>query len=49
MSVRINLGEWGSVFAVPTSIVDQHIKIASPLQLKIILFLLTPIRTLQKN
>lgn len=40
MSVRINLGEWGSVFAIPTSIVDQHIKIASPLQLKIILFLL---------
>ena len=40
MSIRINLGEWGSVFAIPTSIVDRHIKIASPLQLKIILFLL---------
>lgn len=40
MSIRINLGEWSSVFAVPASIVDKHIKIASPLQLKIILFLL---------
>lgn len=40
MSIRINLGEWGSVFAIPSSIVDKHIKIASPLQLKIILFLL---------
>ena len=40
MSVRINLGNWGSVFAVPSSIVDLHIKIASPLQLKVILFLL---------
>lgn len=40
MSIRINLGEWGSVFAIPTSIVDRHIKIASPLQLRIILFLL---------
>lgn len=40
MSISINLGEWGSVFAVPTCLVDKHIKIASPLQLKIILFLL---------
>lgn len=40
MSIRINLGQWGSVFAIPTCIVDEHIKIASPLQLKIILFLL---------
>ncbi|MCH5299213.1 MAG: DnaD domain protein [Ruminococcus sp.] len=40
MSVRINLGSWGSVFAVPSSIVDEHLKLASPQQLKVILFLL---------
>ncbi|MBQ5399531.1 MAG: DnaD domain protein [Ruminococcus sp.] len=40
MSVGINLGCWGSVFAVPSSVVDEHIKIASPQQLKILLFLL---------
>ena len=40
MSVKINLGKWGSVFAVPTCLIDEHIKLASPLQLKIILFLL---------
>lgn len=40
MSVRINLGSWGSVFAVPSCIVDEHLKLASPQQLKVILFLL---------
>ena len=40
MSVRINLGGWGSVFAVPSCIVDEHLKLASPQQLKVILFLL---------
>ena len=40
MSVRINLGEWGSVFAVPSSVVDGHLKIASQNQLKVLLFLL---------
>lgn len=40
MSVRINLGKWGSVFAVPSCVVDEHIKIASQSQLKVLLFLL---------
>ncbi len=40
MSVRIKLGNWGSVFAVPSCVVDEHIKIASPNQLKVLLFLL---------
>lgn len=40
MSVRINLGKWGSVFAVPSCVVDEHIKIAGVSQLKVLLFLL---------
>lgn len=40
MSVRINLGKWGSVFAVPSCLVDEHLKLASPNQVKVILFLL---------
>jgi DnaD/phage-associated family protein len=40
MAISINLGAWGSVFAVPTCIADEHIKIASEQQLKVILFLL---------
>lgn len=40
MSVKLNLGSWSSVFAVPSCVVDEHIKLASPQQLKILLFLL---------
>ena len=40
MSYQINLGQWKSVFAVPSSVVDQHIKIASEAQLKALLYLL---------
>lgn len=40
MSYQINLGQWKSVFAVPSSVVDQHIKIASETQLKVLLYLL---------
>lgn len=40
MAISINLGAWGSVFAVPACIADEHIKIASELQLKVILYLL---------
>lgn len=40
MSVGIKLGSWGSVFAVPSCVVDEHLKIAGPNQLKILLFLL---------
>ena len=40
MAISINLGVWDSVFAVPTCIAEEHLKIASELQLKVILFLL---------
>lgn len=40
MSYQINLGQWKSVFVVPSSLVDQHIKIASEAQLKVLLYLL---------
>ncbi len=40
MSVKINLGDWGSVFAVPSCVVDEHLRIASQNQLKVLLFLL---------
>ena len=40
MSYKINLGSWGSVFAVPSCVVDAHLKIASAYQLKVLLYLL---------
>lgn len=40
MSYNLNLGAWGSVFAVPSAVVDQHLKIASAYQLKVLLYLL---------
>lgn len=40
MSFQINLGQWNNIFAVPSSIVDKHIKLASEAQLKVILYLL---------
>lgn len=40
MSYHINLGQWNSVFAVPASLVDQHIKLASEAQLKVLLYIL---------
>lgn len=40
MSYQIDLGQWNSVFAVPSALVDRHIKLASQTQLKVILYLL---------
>lgn len=40
MYYQIDLGQWKSVFAVPASVVDLHIKIASEAQLKVLLYLL---------
>ena len=40
MSYQINLGEWNSVFAVPSSLVDQHMKLAGAVQLKVLLWVL---------
>ena len=38
MGVKINSGVWGSVFAVPSLLVDEHIKRASGQQLKVFLY-----------
>lgn len=38
MSYSINLGEWNSVFVVPCSVVDKHIKLAGSVQLKVLLW-----------
>lgn len=40
MNYSLNAGEWNSVFAVPSSVVDKYIKIASSGSLKLLLFLL---------
>ncbi len=40
MSFKINLGSWASVFAVPTDIVDKHIKLANSTQIKTLLWIL---------
>ena len=40
MAYCIDSGIWSSVFAVPTAIVDQHIKLCSPLSLKVLLVML---------
>ncbi len=40
MSYIINLGAWRSVFAVPSCVADNYIKIASGNQLKVLLYLL---------
>ena len=40
MEYKIDLGVWKSVFAVPSVIVDKHIKLAGATQLEVILWLL---------
>jgi len=40
MNYSLNVGEWNSVFAVPSSVVDKYIKLASGNSLKLLLFLL---------
>ncbi len=40
MNYKINLGAWGSIFAVPTSLVDSHIKLSTESQLKVLLYIL---------
>ncbi len=46
MSYNINLGIWNSVFAVPTQLVDKHLRIASGNQIKVLLYFL---RNSEKN
>lgn len=40
MKYCVNLGCWNSVFAVPSSVVDEHIKLAGAASLKVLLYLL---------
>ncbi len=40
MGVKINSIVWNSIFAVPTCIVDEHIKMAGGQQLKVLLYIL---------
>lgn len=40
MKYSLNAGDWNSVFAVPSSVVDKYIKLASGGSLKLLLFLL---------
>ena len=40
MSIKINLGAWRSVFAVPSQIVDEGLKFADGVKLKVLLYLL---------
>ena len=40
VNYQINLGAWNSVFAVPTELVDRHLKLAGAVQLKVLLWTL---------
>lgn len=40
MNYSLNIGEWNSVFAVPSGVVDKYLKLASGNALKLLLFLL---------
>ena len=39
-SMKINLGAWNSVFAVPSSVVDEGLKFSDGVKLKVLLYLL---------
>ena len=40
MSMKINLGAWNSIFAVPSSVVDDGLKFSDGVKLKVLLYLL---------
>lgn len=40
MSIKINLGAWNSVFAVPSKIVDEGLKMSDGVKLKVLLYVL---------
>ena len=40
MNYTVDLGCWGSIFAVPTDVVDKYLKIAGSAQLKVLLYIL---------
>ena len=37
MSMKINLGAWNSIFAVPSSVVDEGLKFSDGVKLKVLL------------
>lgn len=40
MDYRLNLGAWKKIFAVPTAVAEDHLKLASGTQIKVLLYLL---------
>lgn len=40
MDYSVNLGAWNSIFAVPSTVVDEHLKMAGSAQLKVLLYFL---------
>ena len=46
MSIKINLGAWSSVFAVPSKVVDEGLKFSDGVKLKVLLYVL---RNADKN
>ena len=40
MNFKLNMGAWSNVFAVPTQIVDKHLKTAGHKQLQVLLYML---------
>ncbi len=40
MAIRINLGAWNSVFAVPSKVVDEGLKFSDGVKLKVLLYVL---------
>ncbi len=40
MELYLNANSWGMMFGVPTAVVDQYLKLATPSQLKVLLYLL---------
>ncbi len=40
MDFKLNLGAWNNIFAVPTNIIDKHLKTAGHKQLQILLYML---------
>ena len=40
MGYQLNLGDWNAIFAVPSVLVDRHLKLAGKEQLQVILWIL---------
>ena len=38
MSYKINLEAYSSIYALPSSVVDKHIKLSGAIQLKVLLY-----------